>query len=100
MRRLAEHLKFGLSRRSEAFRINLMAETKRTLYHEPIICPLNADGELYAIQDETGNTIGAGTRDMCEVLVAIMKSEDLSFSRLDKRSRPLEEKKGTTYECR
>ncbi len=39
------------------------------MYTKPIILPLNAEGKLYALQDEKGNTIGTGTRQVCEVLM-------------------------------
>ena len=42
------------------------------LYSEPIILALDSKGELYAIQDERGNTIGTGTREVCEVLLYII----------------------------
>lgn len=39
---------------------------------EPRIYPLDSDGEIYALQDEKGNTIGTGTREVCEVLLYII----------------------------
>jgi len=45
------------------------------MYTEPIILPLNADGQLYALQDEQGRIVGTGTREICEVLLTIMKHE-------------------------
>lgn len=39
---------------------------------EPMISPLDVDGKLYALQDEKGNTIGTGTREVCEILLYIM----------------------------
>jgi hypothetical protein len=48
---------------------------KHILYADPIILPLDCDGKLYTIQDERGNTIGTGTREICEVLVHMMKKE-------------------------
>ncbi len=42
------------------------------MYAEPIIRPLNVDGNIYALQDEKGNTIGTGTREVCEVLLYII----------------------------
>ena len=39
------------------------------MYAEPIIFPLDANGHIYALQDEKGNTIGTGTREVCEVLL-------------------------------
>ena len=34
--------------------------------------PLDAEGKLYCLQDEKGNTIGTGTREVCEVLLYII----------------------------
>ena len=42
------------------------------MYAEPTIFPLDANGRIYAIQDEKGNTIGTGTREVCEVLLYII----------------------------
>lgn len=42
------------------------------MYGEPTIFPLDAGGQIYAIQDEKGNTIGTGTREVCEVLLYII----------------------------
>ena len=39
------------------------------MYTKPIILPLDAEGKLYTLQDEKGNTIGTGTREVCEVLM-------------------------------
>jgi hypothetical protein len=39
---------------------------------EPTILPLDANGRIYALQDEKGNTIGTGTREVCEVLLYII----------------------------
>lgn len=45
------------------------------MYSEPIILPLNADGQLYALEDEHGRIVGTGTRETCEVLLTIIKNE-------------------------
>jgi hypothetical protein len=39
---------------------------------ETRILPLDADGEIYAMQDEQGNIIGTGTREVCEILLYII----------------------------
>ncbi|HJX93895.1 MAG TPA: hypothetical protein VJ372_25590 [Pyrinomonadaceae bacterium] len=39
---------------------------------QPRIMPLDVHGRIYAIQDEKGNTIGTGTREVCEVLLYII----------------------------
>jgi len=42
------------------------------MYSKPSILPLDIQGKIYALQDEKGNTIGTGTREVCEVLMYIM----------------------------
>ena len=37
-----------------------------------MILPLDPEGNIYALQDEGGNTIGTGTREVCEVLLRII----------------------------
>jgi hypothetical protein len=39
---------------------------------ETMIHPLDADGKIYAIQDEKGNIIGTGTREVCEILLYLI----------------------------
>ena len=39
---------------------------------KPTIFPLDTNGQIYALQDEKGNTIGTGTREVCEVLLYII----------------------------
>ncbi len=43
--------------------------------------PLNADGEIYELQDEQGRIVGTGTREICEALLTIMKNEAFLFRR-------------------
>ena len=38
----------------------------------PMIFPLDPQGKIYILQDENGNTIGTGTRKVCEVLLYII----------------------------
>ena len=52
------------------------------MYSEPIILPLNADGQVYALEDEHGRIVGTGTREICEALLTIMKNEAFLFRRL------------------
>jgi len=58
------------------------------MYGEKIILPLDADGNIYAIQDEKGNVIGTGTREVCEILLyLISKPASASISgRINTRS--------------
>ena len=53
-----------------------------TMYSEPIILPLNADGQVYALEDEQGRIVGTGTREICEALLTIMKNEAFLFRRM------------------
>jgi hypothetical protein len=41
---------------------------------EPTIRPLSTEENIYAICDDTGRTIGTGTREVCEVLLFILTS--------------------------
>ena len=40
----------------------------------PTIVPLDTEGNLYALRDEKGQFIGTGTREVCEVLLYILKN--------------------------
>lgn len=56
---------------------------------KPVILPLDAEGRYYALQDGKGNTIGTGTREVCEVLLYIInKAPTPSVSEKSKLSVP------------
>jgi hypothetical protein len=38
------------------------------MYTQPMIFPLDPEGEIYILQDESGRTIGTGPREVCEIL--------------------------------
>ena len=42
------------------------------MYSKPMILPLDVQGKIYALQDAQGNTIGTGTREVCEVLMYVI----------------------------
>ena len=44
-------------------------------YTEPIILPLNLEVTIYALHDELGRTIGTGTREVCELLLHVIKKQ-------------------------
>ena len=51
------------------------------MHTETMILPLGVDGEIYAIQDNRGNIIGTGTREVCELLLYIItKPASVSIS--------------------
>jgi hypothetical protein len=63
--------------------------TKVNMHAEPTIFPLDEAGQIYALQDEKGNTIGTGTREVCEVLLYIItKPASQSISRRVNPQRP------------
>lgn len=43
------------------------------MYEEPMVVPFDADGTLCAILDEKGIVIGTGTREVCEVMIQIVR---------------------------
>lgn len=45
------------------------------MYTKPMILPLDIQGKIYALQDDKGNTIGTGTREVCEVLLYIITKQ-------------------------
>jgi hypothetical protein len=49
---------------------------------EPSIQPLSVDANIYALRDERGNTLGTGTREVCEVLLHIMTKARTSSIKL------------------
>ena len=56
---------------------------------ETMIHPLDADGKIYAIQDEKGNIIGTGTREVCEILLYLI-SKPASASVSGRINAPIE----------
>jgi len=42
------------------------------MYSNPMIFPLDLKGDLHSLQDQFGNTIGTGTREVCEVLMHLI----------------------------
>lgn len=59
------------------------------MHAEPMIFPLDESGNIYALQDEKGNTIGTGTREVCEVLLFIItKRASQSVSSRTNQQRP------------
>jgi hypothetical protein len=60
------------------------------MHAEPIIFPLDANGRIYALRDEKGNTIGTGTREVCEVLLYMITKSTSSIS--ERITVPLEQR--------
>jgi len=45
------------------------------MYTEPIILPLDRDETIFALQDQNGRIIGAGSREVCELLAHIINEQ-------------------------
>lgn len=47
------------------------------MHTKPMIFPLDADGTLYSLQDETGNQVGVGSREVCQTLLYLITNSPL-----------------------
>ena len=42
------------------------------MYTRPMILPLESTGRIYVLQDEKGQVVGTGSREVCEALMYII----------------------------
>ena len=42
------------------------------MYTRPMILPLEATGRIYVLQDEKGQVVGTGSREVCETLMSLI----------------------------
>ena len=56
---------------------------------KPMILPLDIQGKIYALQDEKGNTIGTGTREVCEVLMYVITKASTGANSSDNERAPV-----------
>ena len=42
------------------------------MYTRPMILPLDATGRIYVLEDEKGQVVGTGSREVCETLMYII----------------------------
>lgn len=42
------------------------------MYTRPMILPLESSGRIYVVQDEKGQVVGTGSREVCETLMYII----------------------------
>lgn len=47
---------------------------------QPMIFPLDVYGKIYVLQDEKGNTIGTGTREVCGLLLYMISKTAAPFN--------------------
>jgi len=50
------------------------------MYTKPMIFPLDLDGKIYMLQDETGKTVGTGSRKACEALLTLLSKSKSTVS--------------------
>ena len=43
-----------------------------TMYTRPMILPLDSTGRIYVLEDEKGQVVGTGSREVCEALMYII----------------------------
>ena len=44
------------------------------MYTKPMILPLESTGRIYVLQDEKGQVVGTGSREVCETLMYLIGS--------------------------
>ena len=44
------------------------------MYTRPMILPLESSGRIYVVQDEKGQVVGTGSREVCETLMYMMRA--------------------------
>jgi len=44
------------------------------MYSAPIILPLDWTGRIYVLEDEKGQVVGTGSREVCETLMTMMRA--------------------------
>jgi hypothetical protein len=42
------------------------------MYTRPIILPLDSTGRIYVLEDEKGQVVGTGSREVCETLMYLI----------------------------
>ena len=42
------------------------------MYTKPMILPLDGSGRIYVLQDEIGQVVGTGSREVCETLMYLI----------------------------
>jgi hypothetical protein len=44
------------------------------MYTKPMILPLDGSGRVYVLQDEKGQVVGTGSREVCETLMYLIRA--------------------------
>ena len=44
------------------------------MYTRPMILPLDSTGRIYVLEDEKGQVVGTGSREVCEALMFLIRA--------------------------
>ena len=44
------------------------------MYTRPMILPLDSTGRIYVLEDEKGQVVGTGSREVCETLMYLLRA--------------------------
>lgn len=44
------------------------------MYTSPIILPLDSTGRIYVLEDENGQVVGTGSREVCETMMYLISA--------------------------
>ena len=44
------------------------------MYTTPMILPLESSGRIYVLEDEKGQVVGTGSREVCETLLCLIRA--------------------------
>jgi hypothetical protein len=44
------------------------------MYTRPMILPLDSTGRIYVLEDEKGQVVGTGSREVCEALLYLIRA--------------------------
>lgn len=55
------------------------------MYTRPIILPLDSTGRIYVLEDEKGQVVGTGSREVCETLMYLI---DAGLARATEKTPP------------
>jgi hypothetical protein len=55
------------------------------MYTRPIILPLDSTGRIYVLEDEKGQVVGTGSREVCETLMYLI---DAGLARATEQTPP------------
>src|ERR1041385_2148702 len=64
--------RFVAASRSQINSKSALPHGRQTMYTRPMILPLDSTGRIYVLEDEKGQVVGTGSREVCETLLYLM----------------------------